>query len=128
MKSLINRIDQMLHRFKKLVKLIDKQTTMKSVVKSVLGALLLSFMTLLLPVLLVINMFIYTKLTFFLAIVLVILVVSWPFIYYYFYYRLLKLYHPSVENINTKIPYWIESSVIALVLLVIGIVVLSVIF
>ncbi len=128
MKSLINRIDQMLHRFKKLMKLIDKEASMKSVIKSVLGALLLSFLTLLLPVLLVINMFIYTKLTLFLAILLVILVVSWPFIYYYFYYRLLKLYHPTVENINTKIPYWIESSLIALILLIIGIIVLSIIF
>jgi len=128
MKSLINRIDQMLHRFKKLMKLIDKEASMKNVVKSVFGALLLSFLSLLIPVLLVINMFIYTKLTIFLAILLVILVVSWPFIYYYFYYRLLKLYHPTVGNINIKIPYWIESSLIALILLIIGIIVLSVIF
>lgn len=128
MKSLINRIDQLIHRFKKLIKLIDKQSTMKNVIKSVLGALLLSCAVLLLPILIVINMFIYTKLTFFLAIVLLILVVSWPFIYYRFYYRLLKNYHPSIENINTDIPYWIESSLIAMLLLVIGIIVLSIIF
>ncbi len=128
MKSLINRLDQMLHRFKKLIKLIDKQASMKSVVKSVLGALLLSFLSLLLPVLTVINMFIYTKLTFFLAILLVIMVVAWPFIYYYFYYRLLKNYHPSIEDINITLPYWVESSLIATVLFVIGIIVLSIIF
>ncbi|MCD8562082.1 MAG: hypothetical protein LRY20_01210 [Acholeplasmataceae bacterium] len=101
---------------------------MHSVVKSVLGALLLSIFVLGLPVLVIVNMFIIAKLTLFLAILLVLIVMAWPFLYYAFYYALLKNYHDKLNEINTKIPYMVESTIISLVLMVIGIIVLSVIF
>lgn len=128
MKSLINRIDQFFHRYKKLQKLIDKETEVKGVAKSVLGGLLISVMILLIPVLLSVNMFIYTKLTFLLAIILSIIVITWPYLYYVVYYRLLKNYYPKVEDINTKIPLFVEATIISIVLLVIVITALSIIF
>ncbi len=128
MKSLINRIDQFLHRYKKLQQIIDKETKVQGVTKSVLGGLLITVLILLIPVLVIVNMFIYTKLTFFLALLLSLIVISWPYLYYVFYFRLLKTYYPKLEDVNTKIPLLVEATIISLVLLIIVITVLSIIF
>lgn len=128
MKSLINRIDQFLHRYKKLQQIIDKETKVQGVTKSVLGGLFITILILLIPVLVTVNVFIYTKLTFFLALCLSLLAISWPYLYYMIYFRLLKTYYPKLEDVNTKIPLLVEASIISLVLFVIVITVLSIIF
>ena len=127
MNSLMNRVFMFFRRFKKLVKLIDKETKMKYVVKSVLGALLISSLILLLPVLVIVNLFIYTKLTLFLAILLVIMVMAWGFLYYYFYYKLLKNYHPKLEEYNTLLPQLVESSLVSLFFMFLGIIILAIV-
>lgn len=128
MKALINRIDQFFFRYRKLIKMIDGQATIKTTLKSVFGALLLSVLTILIPILILVNMFIISKLTLFLAILILIFIVAWPFLYYYLYYALLKNYHPKIQDFNIKIPFWTESTLISIILLIIGIVVLTVIF
>ncbi len=128
MKSLINRIDQFLHRYKKLQQIIDKETRVQGVTKSVIGGLFITVLILLIPVLVTVNMFIYTKLTFFLALFLSLLVITWPYLYYLFYFRLLKTYYPKLEDVNTKIPLLVEATIISLVLFVIVITILSIIF
>jgi len=128
MTSLIDKVFKFFRRFKNLVKIIDKKTEMKFVVRSVLGALLISILIVLIPTLVLVNMFIYTKLTFFISIILVFMIMGWSFLYYYFYYRLLKNYHPSLEDVNTKLPQLMESTIVALFFMVLGIVVLSVVF
>lgn len=128
MNALIDKIFKFFHRFVKLVKMIDKKTSMKFVVKSVLGALLISFLIILLPALAMINMFIYTKLKLLISIFLVLLIMGWSFLYYYFYYRLLKNYHPEIEDINTKIPQLTESVFVSIFFMVLGIIVLSIVF
>ncbi|RJX26165.1 MAG: hypothetical protein C4537_03140 [Acholeplasma sp.] len=128
MKSLINRIDQWIHRYKQLQKIIDKETRVKGVTKSVLGGLLISVLILLIPALAVINMFIYTKLTFFLAMLLSIMVILWPYLYYSIYFRLLKVYYPKLNDVNTRIPLVMEATLISIVLTVIVITVLSTLF
>ncbi len=128
MNTLIDRVFKFFRRFAKLIKLIDKKTSMKYVVKSVLGALLISLLILLIPILVIVNMFIYTKLTFILSILLIFVIMGWTFLYYYFYYRLLRLYCPSLEDVNTKIPQYTESTIVSLFFMILGIVVLTVIF
>lgn len=128
MNTMINRIFSFFRRYKKLLRLIDRETTMKSVLKSVAGALVLSLFSIAIPVLVVVNMFIYTKLTFILSIFLVIIIMGWSFLYYFFYYRLLKSYHDKIKNINTLLPQLTESTMVATFFLVVGIVVLSIIF
>jgi hypothetical protein len=128
MKTLIDRIDRFIYRVKKLNRLIDSKTSMSGVIKSVLGALFLSIFVLAPFMLVTVNMFIYTKLTFFLSIVLVLLVMGWGFLYYFFYYKLLKNYYPALNEIDTKTPQLFESSIIAFVFLIIGFVVLTTVF
>lgn len=73
-------------------------------------------------------MFIYTKLTFVLSLILLCFVLIWAFLYYHFYYVLIKNYHEEIKDINTKIPQYVESTFVAIILLIIGIVVLSTVF
>jgi hypothetical protein len=128
MKTLIDRIDRFIYRVKKLNRLIDSKTSIQGVVKSVFGALILSILILAPFMLITINMFIYTKLTFFLSLILVLLVMGWGFLYYFFYYRLLKNYFPALEDVDTLTPQLFESSIIAFIFLVIGFVVLTSVF
>ncbi|MFH0767728.1 MAG: hypothetical protein ABH890_05980 [Bacillota bacterium] len=128
MNALIDRVFRFFRRFAKLVRLIDSKTSMKLVVKSVFGALLISLLIVLIPALMLINMFIYTKLTVVISISLVILIMGWSFLYYYFYYRLLKVYHPALADVNTKIPQLTESVIVSIFFMILGIVVLSVVF
>jgi Kef-type K+ transport system membrane component KefB len=128
MKTLIDRIDRFIYRVKKLNRLIDSKTSIQGVVKSVLGALVLSVLVLAPVVLVIINMFIYTKLTFLLSLFLVVVVMGWSFLYYFFYYRLLRNYFPAIEDIDTKTPQLFESSILAFLFLIIGFVVLTTVF
>ena len=128
MNALIDKVFVFFRRFKKLIKMIDKKTSVKSVVKSVAGALLLSILIIAIPVLVIVNMFIYAKLTFLLSVFLVIIVMGWSFLYYFFYYKLLKNYHEELSEINTKIPQLVESSIVATFFFFIGIIVLATIF
>lgn len=127
MKRLINRIDQFFYRYKKLTKMIDREVTIKSTLKSVLGALFISLIILALPVLVLINLFIISKLTLLLSILIALCVVAFPYVYYTFYYKLIKIYHPKINDINTSISYWTESTIISIVLSIVGIIVLSII-
>jgi hypothetical protein len=128
MKTLIDRIDRFIYRVKKLNRLIDSKTSIQGVVKSMFGALILSILILAPFMLITINMFIYTKLTFFLSLILVLLVMGWGFLYYFFYYRLLKNYFPALEDVDTLTPQLFEGSIIAFIFLVIGFVVLTSVF
>jgi len=128
MNALINKIFVFFRRFKKLIKLIDQKTTIKTVVKSVAGALLLSLAVVTIPVLVIINMFIYAKHTFLLSIILVLIVMGWSFLYYFFYYKLLKNYHEELAEVNTKMPQLVESSIVALFFFFLGIIILATIF
>lgn len=128
MHTLMNKVFAFFRRYRNLTKVIDSKTGYKGILKSVFGALLISTLALLLPTLIVINMFIYAKLTVFLSVLLVIFIVIWTFLYYYFYYKLLKNYFPAIEDIDTRIPQYVESIFVAIFFIVLGIVVLSTLF
>jgi apolipoprotein N-acyltransferase len=128
MKHIMDKVYKFYHKYRNLVKLIDRQTTMKTTLKSVFGSLLISFLIVLLPVILLINLFIFTKLTIILSILLVFMLVLWVYLYYHFYYVLIQNYHEKIKDINTKIPKLVEFSFVGFILLTLGVIVLSVVF
>jgi ABC-type multidrug transport system fused ATPase/permease subunit len=125
MNNTMSKFYAFFRRYRKLVKLIDRKTKTSSVVKSVFSSFLMSLLIVLLPVLVVVNMFIYTKHIFILSIVMVILIMIWCILYYAFFYFFLKKYHPEVESINTKIPQWTEAVISSLFFLLLGIIVIA---
>lgn len=124
----IDKVDKMYHRYRNILKIIDTKVNTTTVIKSVLFALLISLLIILIPALVVINLFIYSKLSVILSIFLLILLTSWGFLYFHFYYSLLKTYIPDLENVNLKLPKLFEGSLVSFFLLVLGTIVISVIF
>ncbi|MFA6692503.1 MAG: hypothetical protein WCR73_01980 [Acholeplasmataceae bacterium] len=124
----IDKVDKMYHRYRNILKIIDTKVNTITVIKSVLFALLISLLIVLIPALVVINLFIYSKLSVILSIFLLILLTSWGFLYFHFYYSLLKSYIPDLENVNLKLPKLFEGSLVSFFLLVLGTIVISVIF
>lgn len=116
------------HRYKKLIKIIDSRVNTKTMIKSIVFSLLISLLILLIPVLIAVNMFIFSKLELILSIFLLMLLTSWGFLYFYFYYRLLKSYEPELENIELKLPMLFEGTLVSLALFVLGLTVILVIF
>lgn len=124
----IDKVDKMYHRYRNILKIIDTKVNTITVIKSVLFALLISLLIVLIPALVTINLFIYSKLSVILSIFLLILLTSWGFLYFHFYYSLLKTYIPDLENVNLKLPKLFEGSLVSFFLLVLGTIVISVIF
>lgn len=124
----IDKVDKMYHRYRNILKIIDTKVNTTTVIKSVLFALLISLLIVLIPALVAINLFIYSKLGVVLSIFLLILLTSWGFLYFHFYYSLLKSYIPDLENVNLKLPKLFEGSLVSFFLLVLGTIVISVIF
>ena len=125
--NVFRKLSKGYQRYVVLTKRIDKVVHVKSMIKSSLGSLLITLLIILIPVLIIINMFIYAKLTLFLAILLVVMIAGAVFLYFHFYYVLLKNYHEKLAEISYKQPQLIESTVVAIIIVLLGIVVISVV-
>ncbi len=131
MKTLSKWIDQIYriyHRYRNILKIIDSKVSTKIVIKSVLFSLLITLLIVLIPVLISINLFIYNKLELVLSFVLLFFLTSWGFMFFHFYYTLLKSYEPELEHVNVKLPKLIEGISVSFFLFILGIVIISVIF
>ncbi|MBN2268078.1 MAG: hypothetical protein V3569_01180 [Acholeplasmataceae bacterium] len=131
MKTLSKWIDQVYriyHRYRNILKIIDSKVSTKIVIKSVLFSLLISLLIVLIPVLVTVNLFIYNKLDLILSFVLLFILTSWGFLFFHFYYTLLKSYETELEHVNVKLPKLIEGTSVSFFLFVLGIIVVSVIF
>ncbi len=125
LKHIADKIYNGYRRYIVLNKRVNDKVVVKSMIKAVFGSLLITIIIVLIPVLIIINMFIYAKLTLFLAILLLVVIMGAVFLYFNFYYVLLKNYHPRLEDVNYRIPQLVESIFIAIIVLLIGIIVIS---
>ncbi|NCU33332.1 MAG: hypothetical protein EOM23_10495, partial [Candidatus Moranbacteria bacterium] len=120
MKRIVDRVFKFFHRYRKLVKLIDRKITFKETIKSVVSASSIALILVLPFVGIAINMFIYAKHTVMISIFLVLILMVWSVLYYFFYYRFLQNYQPKIKEINTTIPQWTETAIAATTFMVIG--------
>ncbi len=128
MKTLLNKISMIFKRYRTVSRRFNQNITTWTSVKSFLFSSLISLLIVALPLALVINMFIYTKLMIFLSVIILGLVISFIYLYYKFYFVLISNYHEKVKEINTKYIYWVETSIINIIILVIGVTILFSIF
>lgn len=128
MKMLLNNLFTLLNRYKTTNRRINAYATTFTVFKSMLFSFLISAIIISLPVAIILNMFIYTKLIFILSVLLVTVVMGWILLYYKFYFVLLTYYHEEIKKINLKYIFYIETSIINFLVLLIGIAVLSFLF
>ena len=128
MNTLIDRIFKFFQRYKNINKILHQKTTTKSTVKSVLSSMLISTILVLPIILFIVNMFIYAKLTVFLSILMFIVILVWGLLYFVIYYKLLTYYHPEINEVNYKLPMWVETIFVEFFLIIFGLVVLTTIF
>lgn len=126
MKTLFSKLTLLYQRYKvtnkRLHQIIDGKTTLKAT----LYAIIMSIFVISLPMAIVMNMFIFTKLTIFLSILIVVLILLWVLLYYKFYFILLRNYNDKVNDVNTVYIFWVETSFINFILLWISIIVISI--
>lgn len=126
MKTLYNKVSQLFQRYKVTNKRLHQIIDSKTAFKATLFSIIMSLFIISLPIAIIINMFIFTKLTIFLSILIVILILLWVYLYYIFYFILLRNYDDRVNDLNTTYIFWVETSLINFILLWISIVVLSI--
>ncbi|MCF7932153.1 MAG: hypothetical protein K9K93_03185 [Acholeplasmataceae bacterium] len=125
---MLDRLSKAFRRYLNINRLINTKTDLKTVLKTVLWALFSSAVLVLIPVLFLINMFIFTKLTFFISVGLLLMLLIWVYLYFMIYYKLLLIYVPELEKVNTRPARFFEMIVTQLLFLSVGIAVLIALF
>lgn len=126
--TMLDRLSKAFRRYLNINRLINTKTDLKTVLKTVLWALFSSAVLVLIPVLFLINMFIFTKLTFFISVGLLLMLLIWVYLYFMIYYKLLLIYVPELEKVNTRPARFFEMIVTQLLFLSVGIAVLIALF
>jgi hypothetical protein len=128
MKKLWLSFKKHIRQYLTLVRRMNEVTTLKNTLKAVFFALVTTSFIFLIPVLVIVNLFIFTHLMHLLVTLLVIIVFFWVIMYFHFYYLLLKQYHPKLLDLNLRRVQYIETIIVSFVLILVSIIVLSVIF
>jgi hypothetical protein len=127
-KMMLDKVMRGFHRYLNINRLMGAKADLKTVLKTVFWSLITSAILVLIPVLFLINMFIFTKLTLLLAFGLLVMLLIWVFLYFMIYYKLLLIYVPELENVNTRLACWFEMIVTQVLFLSVGIAVLIALF
>ncbi len=104
-------------RYLNIARRIREESCFKSTILSMIGAVIFSLFLLSVPILILVNLLIFTKLQLFITILLVFLISVWPFLFFFAYYKLLSQYHDKIKKMELKYVYWSESAVSAFILL-----------
>ena len=126
--ALSKRISSHYKRYRTLSRRLDKIVDMKNVLKATFFAITISLLIVLIPTLVIINLFIYSKLMIILSILLGFLAVIFMFCYYHFYYVLIANYHEKVNALNTNLLKWTEASLVSAFMMIITAILLIVLF
>lgn len=127
MKKLLHKLYMVWKKYLTLNRRLHLKITTIDNIKSVIFSILMSSIIMLIPVLIIINMFIYTKLIVFLSLCILLLVCLWIYLYYKLYFSLLKNYEPTIDDLNIGHIYWIETSLINAIIIILGIIIITIV-
>src|SRR5690554_5370984 len=102
---MLKKLNLFFTKYKHLSVKINDIITIKNTIKATLGSLLFSVLIILIPSLIVYNLFIFHNLRTILTIVIILIVFLFSFTFNYFYDQIVKNYHPLLNEINTKFVY-----------------------
>lgn len=118
MKSLLN----FWSRYKVVRRRVDDSTSWKSILLSILFGLLATAVWATPIFIMIGSLFVFVELIIPLTILIFIIVVGLIFAYSFTYYVILKKIEPSIQSMNTNIIAIIESTLISIFLIIIGII------
>lgn len=115
-------------RYTTLSRRLDRMVTTKSVIKATLFSIVISAFVVLIPTLIIINLFIYSKLMIFLSICLGLIAIMFIVCYYYVYYTLLANYHDQIKQLNITLMKWTETALVSTIMAIVTAILLITLF
>lgn len=124
---MIKKISKLLSRYKIQRYKLDNESNFKNYIKAIFSSILLTLLILLIPMLLIYNLFILDYLHTFLKVCIVILMPILSLIYNVLFIKVIKNYEPKLEQVEFKHLIIIETTIFSFFLTIITIVVISLI-
>lgn len=123
---MMSKISRFLTDYKIQKRRIDDVISFKDSLKATLGSLVLTILILLIPSLLVYNLLIFQNIRILLYIIIIIIFITFAFLYHFLYIQIIKIYYEKLKHQKFNVLIIIESSVVALILVVFAIIVISI--
>lgn len=124
---MINKISKILSKYKTQRYKLDNSTTFFIYLKAILASIFITFLIVLIPALLIYNLFILEYLHNILKVIIVILMPLLAFSFNYFFIEVIKNYEPKLKEVSFKHMFLIESVIFSFFLVMITTIVVSII-
>lgn len=121
---MIRKLNFYLTKYRHISRKINEVLTIKTTIKTTLSAILISTFIVLLPSLLIYNLFVFYKLRTILMIAIVLIVNFFSFIFNFAYDKIAKNYHEELNNLNTKVVLVTDSVIAGIILTIVTIIIL----
>jgi len=123
----INKISKILSKYKTQRYKLDNSTTFFIYLKAILASIFITFLIVLIPALLIYNLFILEYLHNILKVIIVILMPLLAFSFNYFFIEVIKNYESKLKEVSFKHMFLIESVIFSFFLVMITTIVVSII-
>lgn len=124
---MINKISKILSKYKTQRYKLDNSTTFFIYLKAILASIFITFLIVLIPALLIYNLFILEYLHNILKVIIVILMPLLAFSFNYFFIEVIKNYESKLKEVSFKHMFLIESVIFSFFLVMITTIVVSII-
>lgn len=121
---MIRKINLYLTKYRHISRRVNDILTIKTTLKTTLSAILISTFIILLPSLLIYNLFVFDKIRTLLMILVVLIVNLFSFCFNFIYDKIAKNYHEELNNINTKVLVITDSLIACLILTIVTTIIL----
>lgn len=121
---MIRKINLYLTKYRHISRKINDTLTLKTTLKTTLSAIVISAFIVLLPSLLVYNLFVFDYLRTILMIGIVLIVNLFSFTFNFVYDKIAKNYHEQLNNLNTKVVVLTDSIIAGLILTIVTTIIL----
>ena len=125
MKKRYQQFMQQVNRFLTLQRRFNEKTTLKIIIKNTLIALGYTLFILIIPLLIVINLFIFDALRYVLIGFIILIVFAFVRLYYFFYQRKMVEDIKALEGLNLSFMFKVERFIVYTILTVFGLIILG---
>lgn len=113
---MFEKISRFMTDYKIQKRRIDENTTFKKSAQATLGALLLTVLIYLIPMLLVYNLMIFPYLKWLIFLMVFVIFFGFAFTYHIIYIKIIKNYYEKLEKFNFKKLVIVEASIVFIIL------------
>ena len=124
----MKKLKEYFKKYKVLNKRIEELTTTKNNIKSICFSLLITVLVLLIPILILSSLTLFANTGILIGIAMLLSLIGGIFFYNFIYYKLIISYNEEIKDVNTNIPFLVESGFLSSLIVFLGTIVLFVLF